>query len=96
MIINEVAATLAWEETVKIVNRIGGFDSVQFDDHIIHSVIEVMGGWTQLCYDLYNINEEEKKYKQREFRRLYFVLSSKKKHPGFLRCVKAVQLDRHL
>lgn len=38
-------ALLAWSKVSEAVRRIGSYDSVVFDDPIIHAVIYDMGGW---------------------------------------------------
>jgi len=45
---------------------------VRFDDPVIHAVIEAMGGWVRLAGDM---KADEEKWKQKEFERLYQVLS---------------------
>lgn len=40
---------LAWGKVFDAIRRVGGYRSVAFDDPVIHSVIEDMGGWTKLC-----------------------------------------------
>lgn len=41
--------TLAWGKVIESIRRVGGYQSVCFDDAIIHCVIEDMGGWGKLC-----------------------------------------------
>ncbi len=74
-------ATEAWIEVLNSVARIGNYQSVKFSDPIIHSVINAMGGWPQLC----QMEAKEEKWKQKEFERLYEVLSERGgKHPDYL------------
>lgn len=74
-------ATDAWLEVLESVKRIGNYQSVKFADTIIHSVIEVMGGWPQFG----TMTNDEIKWKQKEFERLYEVMSSREgKHPEYL------------
>jgi hypothetical protein len=42
-------ALLAWTKFEIAVQYVGSWDSVVFDDPIIHQVAEDMGGWTDLC-----------------------------------------------
>lgn len=75
-------ATIAWIEVLNAVKRIGNYESVKFDDPVIHSVINVMGGWDQLASTM---TTDEEKWKQKEFERLYEVISSRDgKHPEYL------------
>jgi hypothetical protein len=75
-------ATIAWIEVLNAVKRIGNYESVKFTDPVIHSVINVMGGWDQLAATM---TTDEEKWKQKEFERLYEVISSRDgKHPEYL------------
>lgn len=77
----EDLATNAWLAVQKTVRRVGTYQSVKFDDPVIHSVIESMGGWIELG----QIPEKEIKWKQKEFERLYQLISSNgSKHPSHL------------
>ena len=76
---NEMALA-AWVKVVEAIRRFGNYRSVHFDDPVIHSCIEVMGGWPKLC----EVLEDEVKWKQKEFERLYAVLSRRGKHPAYL------------
>lgn len=40
---------LAWGKVQEAFGRVGGWQSVAFDDPIIHACIEDMGGWPKLC-----------------------------------------------
>lgn len=73
--------TLAWLTVVKALRKIGPYQSVTFDDPVIHSIIEAMGGWIKLG----TVTEDELKWKQREFERLYSIISGKGgNHPTYL------------
>lgn len=74
-------ATTAWLLVSGAIRRHGSYESVAFDDKVIHSVIDAMGGWPQLC----QAREEELKWKQKEFERLYGVISAREgQHPQHL------------
>ena len=49
-------AYLAWTKFIKAVERVGVYQSVRFDDPIIHKVVDDMGGWIFLCEDLTDEN----------------------------------------
>jgi len=54
---------IAWTEKVrKAIVSVGAYQSVQFDDPAIHSCIELMGGWSELCAT----RTDELKWKQKE------------------------------
>lgn len=54
---------LAWTKVDKAVRRIGPYQSVVFDDPIIHAVIRDMGGWIQLG----NVSERDFEFRGKEF-----------------------------
>ena len=74
-------ATEKWLDVLRAVSVIGNYKSVRFADPVIHSVINAMGGWQQLCM----MQKDEEKWKQKEFERLYEVISQRGgKHPEYL------------
>lgn len=42
-------ARVAWGKTFDAMQRVGAYQSVVFDDPIIHIVAEDLGGWQKLC-----------------------------------------------
>jgi hypothetical protein len=60
-------AQQAWSKVLNAVRRVGGDNSVIFDDALIHGVIYDMGGWVRLC-EMYQRDES---FKQREFESRY-------------------------
>lgn len=55
----------AWRKVEKSLRQVGQYQSVCFDDPLIHVIVEEMGGWPALC----RTNEEE----ELPFRRQEFV-----------------------
>lgn len=45
----QTRALQAWSRVERAVREIGPYESVVFDDPIIHAVLEDMGGWIDLC-----------------------------------------------
>jgi hypothetical protein len=39
----------AWSQVESAIRHIGRYSSVAFEDHVIHVVIQKMGGWVKLC-----------------------------------------------
>jgi len=77
----EAKALLAWILVEKTIRGIGNYESVQFDDPVIHGVIESLGGWS----DYSDFNNEKLVWKQREFINRYKVLERKTHgHPEYL------------
>lgn len=73
----EDRATLAWMEVDKAIGQIGLYASVQFDDPVIHSVIEALGGWESLGQTL----NSEWKWIRKDFISMYPRMARIKKHP---------------
>jgi len=73
-------ATEAWIKVDQAVKRVGNYASVRFDDPAIHSCIEVMGGWEALG----QTSAHEWKWKQKEFEKLYSIMSRRQEHPDVL------------
>lgn len=46
---NTDRSLIAWGKVLDAMQRVGAYASVCFDDGLIHSSIEDMGGWMQLC-----------------------------------------------
>jgi hypothetical protein len=74
-------ATIAWIEVLNAIKRIGNYESVKFADPVIHSVLQVMGGWDQLAETM---TTDEEKWKQKEFEKLYQVMERRGNHPTYL------------
>ncbi len=78
----ENKSMLAWEKAKFAIVKHGYYDSVKFDDKVIHSAIELMGGWLEL-YGLY-FNESKLEWVRKDFCRCYEAMSEKKVHPEYL------------
>ena len=70
----------AWLKVVEAIRRYGNYQSVSFDDRVIHSCIEAMGGWPKLC----EVLEDDLKWREKEFLRLYPIMKRRGKHPAYL------------
>ena len=64
-------ATRAWALVDKAMRQIGNYDSVNFGDRKIHTVIEMLGGWESLG----TLTEDEWKWKRKEFEGLYKAIN---------------------
>ena len=67
----EDKAILAYDAFTKGKAQTGAYESVVFEDKLIHAVIQSMGGWYEVCM----ITEDEWKFKRREFIDLYRAIS---------------------
>jgi len=77
---NEDQAARAWIKVIETVRRVGNYQSVKFDDPVIHSIFKFWGGWPVIS----DWQESELKWKQREFERLYAIMAAGNKHPAYL------------
>ncbi len=75
----ETQALKAWSHVLKIIKCVGSYDSLVFDDAILHRVIEDLGGWICLC----ETTLDELKFKGHEFKKLYaaYVLHPPAEYP---------------
>lgn len=76
----EERAIKAWIEVVKALREIGTHQSVKFNNPVIHSVIEAMGGWLEIG----KTRTDDMKWKQKEFERLYSIMEAQGNHPEYL------------
>ena len=63
----ETKALQAWTKVYKAILQIGAYQSIVFDDPLIHTVLDDLGGWVKLCAssikDLpFRANEFQKRY----------------------------------
>jgi hypothetical protein len=77
-------AMAKWCEVRKAIQRVGYYQSVQFDDPVIMQVIDRMGGWIELC----RILTSAVGYKEAEFIKLYkhynkFPVNAPESLPGY-------------
>lgn len=79
---NQDKAMLAWLKVTKAIRRIGTYQSVRFDDPVIHSSIQAMGGWVSFG----DVLEKDLPWKQKEFERIYSAIAGRNNgdHPEYL------------
>jgi hypothetical protein len=74
-------ALLAWQAVKKALRHVGTYESVQFDDPVIHSCIIELGGWTELGL----IPLDELVWAEKKFMEVYPIFKeSLKSHPDRL------------
>jgi hypothetical protein len=73
------AAMQAWAKVERAVRRVGGHESVVFDDAIIHRCVEDMGGWVKLCAT----TEEDLPFRARDFQALYRGFAMRREAPPY-------------
>lgn len=65
---SQTQALQAWSKVVDTLHWVGMYESVVFDDPLIHTVLSEMGGWIYLCQTTltkdmpFRANEFEKRY----------------------------------
>ena len=65
---NTVSKALqAWNKALCAVAKQGPYQTIVFDDALIHAVIQEMGGWVNFC----KVNEEDLPFRCREFEKRY-------------------------
>ncbi len=78
----ETKALQAWAKVEKAMIQVGRYESVAFDDGIIHAVIDDMGGWVKLCA----IKNDGLPFYANEFQKRYmgYVLKQPSRYPRYL------------
>jgi len=76
-------ALSAWTTVEKAIAAIGSYESVVFDDALIHAVLDDMGGWITLC----QTTTAQLKFSSIEFQKRYqgFLNFPPKRHPKVLK-----------
>jgi hypothetical protein len=72
-------AMQAWAKVERAVRRVGGHESVVFDDAIIHRCVEDIGGWIKLCAT----TEEDLPFRARDFQVLYRGFAMRREAPPY-------------
>lgn len=68
----------SWTKALKAKNQ---YESVRFDDLVIHSTIEAMGGWIKFC----TMEEyDSEKWQMTDFIKIYKAVASRGEHPDYL------------
>lgn len=76
-----VRVIMAWHAVQQAIEQHGHYVSVQFDDPVIHSCVQALGGWIELC----STNTHEMVWKEKKFKEVYPVfITFKRTHPKHL------------
>jgi len=67
----EEKALYAWQTVIDTIKKVGYYGSVEFEDKTIHSVIDALGGWMELC----SKTKDDLKFIEKEFIKLYKLFS---------------------
>lgn len=76
----ESIATIAWSDVERAIYKAGKYESVSFEDRIVNSVIDALGGWVFVCSQ----DISEMKWLKKEFVKLYSIHSKREDHPTHL------------
>lgn len=79
----ETRAMVAWSKVERAVRCVGPWQSVVFDDPIIHAVVRDMGGWIALCGHA----DKEWPFRRAEFVKRYsgeLATGGQVRHPPYL------------
>jgi hypothetical protein len=76
----EAIASLALSDLERAIAKGGRNMSLIFDDKIVHSVINALGGWIYIC----NMELRDWEFKRKEFTRLYILHSKRSSHPDHI------------
>ncbi len=60
-------ALYAWNKVLKAIRQVGSYNSIVFDDPIIHLILDDMGGWILMC----KTNESELSFARYDFEKRY-------------------------
>lgn len=64
---NITKSAAAWAIVAKAIRTVGSYQTVAFDDPLIHHAIDQMGGWIKLC----STPENELPFRAKDFEKLY-------------------------
>lgn len=73
------SAVIAWAKVMRGISGAGMYQSVVFDDAMIHVAIEGIGGWIKLCQS----SEQELPFVQRRFEEYYRAHKSRGELPDY-------------
>ncbi len=76
----ESIATIAWSDVERAIYKAGKYESVSFEDRVVNSVIDALGGWVFVCSQ----DISEMKWLKKEFVKLYSIHSKREDHPTHL------------
>ena len=74
---NESMALLAWQSVLGAIETYGSYETVSFQDKAIHSAVDLIGGWIELC----SMTTDEEQWKKKEFIQAYKAVVNRNNHP---------------
>jgi hypothetical protein len=74
-------SVIAWHQVLWAMGRVGGYNSVCFEDPVSNLTVEQMGGWPKLC----STPEAELPFRAKDFQTAYAALCGREvSHPSHL------------
>ena len=73
----EERALVAFDKLKTAIQKHGAYTSVKFDDPAIHTAIEMLGGWVEVCFS-------DERFLENRFKQAYRVARKKTNHPKYL------------
>ncbi len=73
------AAVLAWAKVMRATGSVGQYQSIAFDDPLIHAAIDDIGGWPFIC----QTKEDELPFVQRRFEQNYRAYKTRSDVPTY-------------
>ena len=67
------ASQIAWATLLKTLSQVGTYESVVFDDALVHAVVDTMGGWMRLG----ELTDDDLKIMSHQFFKTYQGLRNK-------------------
>jgi len=85
------SAAIAWAKIMRAIGSVGQYQSIAFDDPVIHLTIDDLGGWPGIC----QTTEQELPFLQSRFEKNYRAYKSRGQdippHPRYLPGVSEIQ-----
>ena len=76
----EDASLQAWLDFSRALHEVGTNSSIRFEDRVIHSVVETLGGWNKIGQTL----EKDMKWLRKDFLEYYKRFARYGEHPKYL------------
>lgn len=73
-------AVLVWSDIERAMIKGGVYASITFEDKVVNSIVDSLGGWIHLC----KMDIDELKWAKKEVRKLYETHSKRIEHPKHL------------
>ena len=70
---DEDVGAMAWARVTRALEEIGTYETVDFQDAVLHRVILSMGGWSEM-WRIQDLTAREQGFRRAEFVRLYHAL----------------------